>query len=122
MSSFVDIEDVALALLASAGTVVLATPTTITPPLIVVRRVGGFDNRITDVARLRVQTFGATHTAAYALAETCRQLILASPATRVAGVNIDRAVVEGAPAYVDYGQPPLQRYIATYRIEVRRPR
>lgn len=122
MSSFVDIEDVALTLLQSAGPTVLATPVTITPPLIVIRRVGGFDNRITDVARLRVQTFGASHATAFALAEACRQLILASPATHVAGVNIDRAVVEAAPAYVDYGQPPLQRYIATYRLEVRRPR
>lgn len=122
LSSFTDIEDVVLVLLEAAGPTVLVTPTTITAPLIVVRRVGGFDNGITDVARIRVQTFGSSHSTASALAEACRQLILASPATHVGGVNIDRAIVESAPVYVDYGQPPLQRYIATYRLEVRRPR
>lgn len=122
LTSFADVEDVVMALLASAGPTVLATPTTITAPLIVVRRVGGFDNGITDVARIRVQTFGGSHATASALAETCRQLILASPATRVGGVSIDLAVAENAPVYVDYGQPPLQRYIATYRLEMRRPR
>jgi hypothetical protein len=122
LAPFTDIEDVVLVLLEPAGPTVLVTPATVTAPLIVVRRVGGFDDGITDVARLRVQTFGATHATASALAETCRQLILASPASRVVGLNIDRAVVESAPVYVDYGQPPLQRYVGMYRLEVRRPR
>jgi hypothetical protein len=119
---FSDIEDVMLDILADAGPTVLATPSTITAPLIVVRRIGGSDNGITDVARIRVQTFANTHVESYNLAEHCRQLILAAPATGARGATIDRATTDTGPSYVDYGQPPLQRYAATYRLELRRPR
>jgi hypothetical protein len=121
LAPFLDIEDVGLTLLASAGPTVLVTPTTITPPLIVVRRVGGGGDWITDAPRLQVRTFGATHVQGWNLAEACRQLIMASPATLVAGATIDRAITETAPAFVDYGQS-LHRYVATYRLELRRPR
>jgi len=122
LSPFADIEDIVLEILSPAGPTVLATPSQITPPLIVVRRIGGSDNKITDIARIRVQTFANSHVGSYDLAEHCRQLVMASPATGVPGVTIDLAVTDTAPSYVDYGQPPLQRYVATYRLELRRPR
>jgi hypothetical protein len=122
LSPFADVEDMVLDILSPAGPTVLAIPSQITAPLIVVRRVGGSDDGITDVARIRVQTFANTHVDSYGLAEQCRQLIMASPATGVGDVTIDRAVTDTAPAYVDYGQPPLQRYVATYRLELRRAR
>lgn len=122
LAAFPDAEDIGLALLEPAGTVVLATPVDLNPPLIVVRRVGGGDNRITDQPRLQIQAYGTTRVQARDLAEECRQLILASPATAVAGTSVDRAVTESGPAFVDYGQPGIHRYIATYRLEYRRPR
>jgi hypothetical protein len=121
LTAFPDAEDIGLDLLASLGPTVLVTPATLVPPLIVVRRVGGFDSYITDRARLQVQCFGSTHVQARDLAEACRQKVLAAPgADLVAGVAVDRAVTESAPTFVDYGQPSIHRYVATYRLEVRR--
>jgi hypothetical protein len=121
LAAFPDAEDIGLDLLAGLGTTVLVTPATLTFPLIVVRRVGGYDNYITDRCRLQVQTFGANHVQARDLAEACRQKVLAAPgAGLVAGVSIDRAVTESAPTFVDYGQPSVHRYVATYRLEFRR--
>jgi hypothetical protein len=121
LSAFPDAEDIGLDLLASLGPTALVTPATLTLPLIVVRRVGGQDTYVSDRCRLQVQTFGATHIQARTLAEACRQKILASPgAALVAGAVIDRAVTESAPVFVDYGQPAVHRYVATYRLEYRR--
>lgn len=121
LPAFPDTEDIGLALLASLGTTVLTTPVTLVPPLIVVRRVGGFDTYITDVCRMQVQCFGSTHVQARDLAEACRQKVLAAPgAALVAGFIIDRAVTDSAPTFVDYGVPAIHRYIATYRLECRR--
>lgn len=122
LAAFPDAEDVGLELLAGLAPTYLATPATLAPPLIVVRRVGGFDNKITDRPRLQIQSFGNNHAQARDLAEACRQTILASPATSVAGVNIDQAITEAAPAFVDYGLPGIHRYVATYRLEYRRAR
>lgn len=122
LAAFPDAEDIGLELLADLAPTYLATPATLAPPLIVVRRVGGYDDKITDQSRLQVQTFGSNHVQARNLAEACRQKILASPATKVAGVSIDQAFTDAAPAYVDYGQPAIHRYVATYRLEFRRIR
>lgn len=122
LAAFSDAEDIVLELLAGLAPTFLATPATLAPPLIVVRRVGGFDNKITDIARLQVHAFGGNHVQARDLAEACRQKIMASSATRVAGVNIDQARTETAPVYVEYGQPAIHRYVATYRLECRRTR
>lgn len=122
LAAFPDAEDIGLAMLESAAPTVLATPVDLNPPLIVIRRVGGGDNRITDQPRLQIQAYGSTRLQARDLAEECRQLVLASPATQVAGVSIDNAFTESGPAFVDYGQPSIHRYIATYRLEYRRPR
>lgn len=122
LAAFPDAEDLGLELLSDLGPTFLATPAILAPPLIVVRRVGGYDNKITDRPRLQVHSFGSTHAQARDLAEACRQAILASPATRVAGVNIDQAITESAPTFVDYGQPAIHRYVATYRLEYRRAR
>jgi hypothetical protein len=121
LSAFPDAEDIGLDLLAGLGSTVLVTPATLVPPLIVVRRVGGFDTYITDRCRLQVQTFGSTHVQARDLAEACRQKVLAAPgAALVAGFVIDRAVTDSAPVFVDYGQPAIHRYVATYRLDYRR--
>lgn len=121
LPGFPDVEDIGLDLLEGLAATVLVTPVTLVPPLIVVRRVGGFDNYFTDVGRLQVQVFGSNHVQARDLAEACRQKILAAPTENlVAHAVIDRAVTESAPTYVDYGQPSVHRYVATYRLEYRR--
>jgi hypothetical protein len=122
LAAFPDAEDIGLELLASVAATALVTPVELEPPLIVVRRVGGANEYFTDRPRLQVQAFGASHAQARDLAEQARQLILAAPATTVAGASIDRTWTESAPVFVDYGTPAVHRYIATYRLEYRRPR
>lgn len=119
---FPDIEDFALVLLETVGPTVLATPEVITPPLIVIRRTGGLDDMITDTSRLQVDTFGATRRQAADLAEQCRQIVLASPATGSGHTSIDQAWTESAPTFVPYGDLKVQRYVATYRLALRRDR
>lgn len=122
LDAFPDIEDFAMELLEPAGPTVLATPEVITPPLIVIRRIGGFDDVITDSPRIQVDVFGATRRQAADLAEQCRQLILASPATGVGHASIDQAWTETAPTFAAYDDRNSQRYIATYGLALRRPR
>lgn len=124
LAAFPDAEDVGLDLFADLGPTVLVTPATLVPPLIVVRKVGGYDTYVTDRCRLQVQTFGSTHVQARDLAEACRQRVLAAPAgpSLVAGVVIDRTFTDSAPVFVDYGQPSIHRFVATYRLEFRRTR
>ncbi len=122
LDGFPDAEDIALALLEPAGPTSLVVPETITPPLIVVRRTGGADDLFTDSPRLQVDVFGGTHHQAAALAEACRQLVLAAPATGVAGTSIDQTWTESAPSYLDYGDRSVHRYVATYRLAYRRAR
>lgn len=121
LPGFADIEDIALVLLAPVGTTVLATPEIITPPLVVIRRIGGADDVITDTAWIQVDCFGATRRQAADMAEQCRQLILAAPATGVGHASIDQTWTESAPSFVSYDRNS-QRYVATYRIALRRPR
>lgn len=121
LPGFADIEDIALVLLAPVGTTVLATPEIITPPLVVIRRIGGADDTITDTAWIQVDTFGATRRTAADMAEQCRQLILAAPATGFGHASIDQTWTESAPSFVSYDRNS-QRYVATYRIALRRPR
>lgn len=122
LSGFADVEDVGLALLEHLAPTRLSTPETLTFPLIVVRRVGGLDNRITDYARLQVDTFGASYREAVSLAESVRQAVLAAPASEVLGVSIDDADTEAAPQFLAYDDKGTQRYVAAYRLALRRPR
>lgn len=122
LPAFPDIEDIGLELLEPVGATVLATPEIITPPLVVVRRTGGADDVITDVPRLQVDCFGANRRQAADMAEQCRQIILAAPATGIGAASIDQTWTESGPIFVDYGDRNTQRYVATYRLALRRSR
>lgn len=122
LGAFPDIEDIGLALLEPVGVTVLATPDVITPPLVVVRRTGGADDMITDIPRLQVECFGANRRQTADMAELCRQIILAAPATGIGAASIDQTWTESAPSFVAYDDKNTQRYVATYRIALRRTR
>lgn len=122
LNAFPDIEDFGLRLLETVAPTALATPEVITPPLIVVRRTGGSDDVITDIPRIQVDCFGANRRQAADMAEQCRQLLLASPATGFDHISIDQSWTESAPTFAPYGDPISQRYVATYRLALRRTR
>lgn len=121
LTAWTDAEDIGLELLAAAGApTVLFTPVDLVPPLTVVRCIGGTDDRVTNIARIQVQSYGSTRVQARDLAENSRQIVLAAAATSVAGTSLDQTRTEQSPSFVDYGQPGIHRYIAVYRLEYRR--
>lgn len=122
LDAFPDAEMVALDLLTGIADTVLATPATLRTPLIVLRRTGGADDLITDIPRIQVDCFGTNRRQAADLAERCRQRILAAPATGIGDVSIDQTWTETAPVFAAYGDLNVQRYVATYRIALRRSR
>lgn len=84
-----------------------------------VTRGPGSDDGITDQPLLDVETFHPERHEAERLAERARQAILASP--NRAGTLIDAAVTASTPARVFYS-PNVERYVASYRLRLRRPR
>lgn len=120
LPEFPDIQAIAVALLTPLAPTVFARPSEITPPLIQVFRAGGGDDGLTDYPRLEVQTFGGSYTEGIKLAEGARQYILASEATQVSGCVIDWARTETGPVYVEYGDPGIDRYVASYTLALRR--
>jgi hypothetical protein len=101
-----------------AGT---STPESLTATFHRVTRAGGDDDGTTDNALVDVETFsGRRHDAAQA-AEDARQSLLALTGTTSAGALVDSVTTARAPGWVDYKNPSVQRYVATYRVQARRP-
>jgi hypothetical protein len=111
---FPDAETVVMTLLESVAPTVTATPADLTPPLIRVQRVGGSDDGITDRPRVEVACYGSDRAGAWQLAEQCRQLVLGSTRTRVAGVLIDAARTANPPTQVPYATTEDVRRVVAY--------
>lgn len=127
LASFPDAETVAMALLAGLAPTFTATPASISAPVIRVQRIGGGDDYFTDYPRIEVAVFypvaqdGDT-TAAWLLAEQCRQAVLASRNTTVAGALVDNATNVTPPQQIPWDNPLLRLIAATYQLAFRRPR
>lgn len=89
-------------------------------PYILVRRVGGVDNRITDAARIDVLVHAADRTTAKSIAEQARQLLLTGRRATPHGI-LDHAVTEVGPQVLPVVDTDgLRMAQATYRISMRR--
>lgn len=88
-------------------------------PLQRVRRIGGADDRITDVVRVDVETYAATRAEAVRLAGLAQQRLLAGR-TRTRYGLLDRAVTEVSPRPVTHPDQRVRMVRATYRVSVRR--
>lgn len=84
-----------------------------------VARGPGSDDGITDSPLLDVEAFHRDRHGAERLAEQARQAILASP--NQIGVLVDAATTASTPTRVFYS-PNVERYVASYRLRLRRPR
>ena len=73
------------------STTVTSTPNPIEPPVTRVQRIGGSDDGVSDYPCIEVAAYGSDRQQAWALAEQCRQVILASPRTVVGSQLVDRA-------------------------------
>lgn len=88
-------------------------------PMLRVQRIGGADDRLTDTARLDLETFAATYDTASDLARRVHTTALALAHTTVAGVLIDTVETVSGPMWVDYENQDVQRFVATYEAAVR---
>ena len=122
LASFPKPARIVAALLTDLGTTGGETSTTLQDdlPFIRVRRIGGADDRVTDIARVDVRVYDTNLTAAEDLSETIRQRLISGPATTVHGV-LDRAATEVGPQEVPGPAPDHYRVVSTtYRVSVRR--
>lgn len=82
----------------------------------------GSDDGFTDRPLLDVDTFTPARVDGPNFAEEVRQALHALRGRKVAGTVIDRVATSTGPVWVDYGTPGVHRYVASYRVELRRPR
>lgn len=118
-----DAETVLMALLEPLAPTATATPAGLVPPLILVQRVGGSDDGITDYPRMEIACYGKDRVLAWQLAEQNRQLVLGSARTRVGGVLVENARTDNPPTQVPYATTEdVRRVMGYYRLSWRRTR
>jgi len=128
LTGFPDAELVMMDLLTPVGVTVTATSENLAPPVVVVvQRVGGADDGVTDRPRVQVVCYGATRPAAWALAEQARQIVLAAGGTAVTGTNVTGVFLDSTRTETPSVQLPdpnrdVRAVTAVYRLSYRRPR
>lgn len=85
---------------------------------LVVNRVGGGDDLITDYPRMSLEFYAGTRAIAYALCEDARQILLVRP--RLGTVIIDRVLASVGPRRLPWDNPGVQRFELEARISLRR--
>ncbi|GAB2907048.1 hypothetical protein GCM10027047_01660 [Rhodococcus aerolatus] len=94
---------------------------------IVVARVGGEDDRITDYPRVQLDFYGPDRDTVHRLSEQVRQLMLVLPGQVVELPDGGRAVIDSCvtdvpPEALPYDNPDRRRAAAFYQLGLRRPR
>jgi len=111
-----------MAILAPEGECRLFRPDDITEPFILITALpGGSADLFTARYRIEVQTFSINdYNAARDSAKRCEQRILAAVGEDNGVACVDRASVETHPYPASYGDPNITRFIANYRLDMRR--
>lgn len=127
----IDVEDFTVAWLGTwnlvpAGQVAARTPVVLPLPYILVQRVAGGDDYITDKATISIHSFHNTETGASDIARGVHHAMRTlSPKTlvKVNGVYVtmNRIEFEMAPIFEQWEDPVVMRYVARYVIDVRLP-
>lgn len=110
------------AMLNDIAPVVLRPPQDFTPPLLVIRRVGGRPNLEgdTDYPLILVSAYGNTYTEAEELMGQVTVRVLSSPLTMVNGVLIDEATLYVGEMEVPDVYPDDRRITETFQLGWRR--
>lgn len=85
-----------------------------------VARGPGSDDSVTDSPLLDVETFTLNSADAWNLAEDARLAMHALAGKAVNGALVDSVTTATAPTEVDYGNPKVTRYVASYRLHLRK--
>lgn len=85
-----------------------------------VTRGPGSDDGVTDSPLLDVESFATTESRAWELAEDARQVVHELRGRAVDGVLVDTVSTASGPVLVDWGNPGIHRYVASYRFAFRK--
>lgn len=118
--TFPDAENVVMTLLDPLGSTVTSLPRQVVPPVIVVNRVGGTDDGITDRPLVQVSCYGTDRPAAWSLSGQCQQAILNASGQAVGGILVDSTGTAAGGQQVPDLNPDDRRVISTYRLAIRR--
>ena len=89
-------------------------------PYIRIGMVRGSDDSVTDRTLVDVEYFDDTRTKASVGAEDLRETILDFQGKQDSlGYLVDRVRTHARPVWVDYRNPKIQRYVATYQVDTR---
>lgn len=88
-------------------------------PWILVNRVSGGDDYITDTATVDVESFHDNRGDARTLARTVHALMMRLRHTAVNGVLVDSVETITGPQWINYDDENLKRYVASYLVESR---
>jgi len=126
MSGFPDAGRVLRAVLepvVGAGSVVSQRPGDLSSrlPLVHAYRFGGSDDGVFDAPSCSVDVYAVTHAQGFALAERCREAMLAAP-TRGDGLAaaVDDVTTVSGPVEVEYPGDGVRMWASTYRLSMRR--
>lgn len=120
----IDSEVFTVAYLASLGNVRAEMPNSPPLPFYLVTRIVGSDDGVTDCGTVQIDVFDSTRDGARVAARNMHARMLAlSPklvvTTDKGAARIDRRRTLMAPAYLDYQDENLRRYVARYEIASR---
>jgi hypothetical protein len=107
----------------AAADIRTAPPPDFSPPLLVVKRVGGTpdEDGLTDRPIVLVAAYGANFPGAVKLQENVQIRVLTSPLTMVDGVLIDTADIYVGEEEIPDVYPDERRIVVTYQFSWRRP-
>jgi hypothetical protein len=108
-------------------TIVSATGTNLPTPTVLVRRIGGDNDRFTDFATMLISVFGGTRPESIALAAQVAAHLLNATNTVVPLAGGGRALIDGASVTEAdhpelYDNPDLRHVSAAYELRMRRPK
>jgi hypothetical protein len=125
--AYPDANAVAMALLNPIAPTVLALPNDFTPPMNVVKRIGGQPDAedYTDFPIILVSYYGADYPSTQALASAGQVAILTSPLTQVTLLDGSKVLIDSAGIYVGEQElpdvyPDDRRITSTYQLGLRR--
>src|SRR5919206_102014 len=98
----------------------------LTPPVIVVKRIGGHSDYVTDFPQIEVRAIGATRPASMALQLACQRVIENSFATEVTLGDNSVVLIDGASTLTSghmepYENVDVREVAAVYEFRMRRP-
>lgn len=88
-------------------------------PFVLVTRVSGSDNYITDSATVDVDVFNSTRALAAVTARIIHARMMGLRHTAVNGVLVDNVETITGPSWLNYEDENLQRYVMSYIVESR---